>query len=268
MRNPLRRRVRSAAAAPPSPRQAAVDAVPFWWHSIDFGDGVVSPGHKTPEILADELATLDLGDLTGRSVLDVGAWDGGFSFACERAGAARVVALDHFIWELDLSGMGPPRDGRPTVTPADPALPGKVGFDTAHRLLASRVEPVHASFEAMDLVPLGQFDVVLFLGVLYHLEDPLGGLRRVRSLVAPGGICLLETHAILTDEPDRALWELYPGKELGEDPTNWWGPSMAGLIAGCRAAGFTDVEILRGPPEGLVNPPGFYRAIVRCRVAG
>jgi tRNA (mo5U34)-methyltransferase len=264
-RDRFRRRTAPPAPAPaPSPTQLAVDGVPFWWHSIDVGDGVVTPGHKTPEILADEIATLELGDLTGRSVLDVGAWDGGFSFAAERAGAARIVALDHFIWEQDLTSW----DGRPApaapTPPADPALPGRVGFETAHRLLGSRVEPVHGEFATVDPAALGRFDVVLFLGVLYHLEDPFGALRRLTELVAPGGICLVETHAILTDEPERTLWEFYPGADLGGDPTNWWGPSLPALTSACTAAGFASVDVLRGPPPGLANPPGHYRAIVRC----
>ncbi len=61
-----------------------------WWHSIDLGDGVVTPGYKSPELLETELAALRLPDLAGRSVLDIAAWDGYFSFAAERLGAARV----------------------------------------------------------------------------------------------------------------------------------------------------------------------------------
>ena len=73
----------------------------FWWHSVDLGDEV-TPGHKSPELLEHEWANLHLPDLAGRSVLDVGCWDGWFSFRAEERGAARVVALDHYVWSLDL----------------------------------------------------------------------------------------------------------------------------------------------------------------------
>src|SRR5689334_14317903 len=53
-----------------------VAAVPVWWHSIDLGDGVVTHGHKSRELLANEWANLRLGGLRGKSVLDLGAWDG------------------------------------------------------------------------------------------------------------------------------------------------------------------------------------------------
>src|SRR5215217_1631087 len=66
-------------------RQA--QALPFWWHSIDLGLGVVTPGGKSPEFLAGELESLHLPSLHGKSVLDIGAWDGFYSFAAEQRGA-------------------------------------------------------------------------------------------------------------------------------------------------------------------------------------
>src|SRR5205807_7937958 len=90
---------------------------------------------------------LSLPDLQGKSVLDIGAWDGFFSFAAERAGAARVVALDHYAWSLDLGAIHARLQGvdLPTfeLTPdvwLPDVLPGKQGFDLAHRALRSRVE--------------------------------------------------------------------------------------------------------------------------------
>jgi len=84
--------------------RARVAEVPVWWHSIDLGDGIVTPGTKTSEWLTAELAQLELGDLRGKSVLDIGAYDGYYSFAAERMGAERVVALDGWVWSVDLPG--------------------------------------------------------------------------------------------------------------------------------------------------------------------
>lgn len=78
-----------------------VAAIPFWFHSIDLAMGVVTPGLKSPEQHTRELASLRIPDLRGKTVLDIGAWDGFYSFAAERLGAARVVALDHHVWCLD-----------------------------------------------------------------------------------------------------------------------------------------------------------------------
>ena len=61
--------------------QACSDRVKFWWHSIDLGQGVVTPGEKTPAVIARELKALRLPDLRGKSVLDIGAYDGYYSFA-------------------------------------------------------------------------------------------------------------------------------------------------------------------------------------------
>src|SRR5689334_19854227 len=76
-----------------------VESVPVWWHAIDLGEGVVTPGTR-----AWTMETLGVTDLTGKTVLDIGAWDGYFSFEAERLGASRVVALDHYVWALDLEG--------------------------------------------------------------------------------------------------------------------------------------------------------------------
>lgn len=65
-----------------------------------FG-GVVTKGYKSPETLAHELACLQLPDLTGKTVLDVGAWDGFFSFTAEERGAKRVVSFDSYVWPID-----------------------------------------------------------------------------------------------------------------------------------------------------------------------
>src|SRR2546425_13279142 len=67
-----------------------------WWHTIDLGNGVVTPGR------VDNLGTLRRigmpGRLDGKTVLDVGAWDGFYSFEAERRGASRVLATDSYSW--------------------------------------------------------------------------------------------------------------------------------------------------------------------------
>src|ERR671928_2030025 len=141
-------------------------AVPFWFHSIDLGQGVTSKGWKSAAQLADEFQRMRLPDLRGKSVLDINAWDGYFSFAAERLGAKRVVALDSYMWSMDLAehskywqeckerGVRPkPYHEMPYYKPD--LLPGKIGFDTAHRALGSKVEVVVGDLMTTDLATLG-----------------------------------------------------------------------------------------------------------------
>jgi tRNA (mo5U34)-methyltransferase len=180
-------------------------AVPHWWHSIDLGDGVVTDGRKTPELLADELASLRLPPMAGRTVLDIGTWDGFYAFEAERRGAARVVAMDHFVWACDwqkateyiyacrAEGKTPePFEKVPELWSFD-TLPGKAGFDLAHDSLGSNVEVVVEDFMTTDLESLGTFDLVLYLGVLYHQRHPLLALERLRAVT--GTVAIIETHA-------------------------------------------------------------------------
>jgi tRNA (mo5U34)-methyltransferase len=232
------------------------ESVGFWWHSIDLGQGVVSKGGKTPETLRYELESLRLPDLRDKSVLDIGAWDGFFSFEAERRGARRVVALDHYVWSLDLAKYGQyageckergvtPLPGHETPHWQPDKLPSKRGYNTAHKVLGSKVETVLDDFMTMDLAPLGTFDVVFFLGVLYHMEDPLASLRRVASLT--NGVAIIETHAVIVPGYEHLeICEFYSSNQLNGDVSNWWGPNLKALEGMCRAAGFARVEVVSG----------------------
>ncbi len=264
-----------ASAAPDDPGAL------WWFHSIDLGGGVVTAGQKSPQILAREVEGLDLPDLRGKSVLDIGAWDGYFSFEAERRGAARVVALDHYAWSVDqafqqrLTAERVARGERVPSWDQDPelwkpeTLPGRAGFDLARLRLGSHVETVVGDFMTMDLEALGTFDVVLFLGVLYHLLDPLTALRRVARLT--GGLAIIETVCMVVPGWEHhALWEHFEGAELDRDPSNWWAPNAAGLEALARTAGFSTVQLKGHPaPDDPPNPGydiHYGRAVMHAHV--
>jgi tRNA (mo5U34)-methyltransferase len=161
-------------------------------------------------------------DLTGLSVLDVGAWDGFFSFEAERRGARRVLATDSFCW-----GQG----GWGT----------KAGFQLARRALGSRVEDL--DIDPLELSPerIGTFDLVLFIGVLYHMRHPLLALERVFSVT--------DHHLILQTQVDlsvlnRPALAFYQGAELNNDSTNWCGPNPAAVVAILRTVGFQEIKIV------------------------
>jgi tRNA (mo5U34)-methyltransferase len=132
-------------------------------------------------------------------------------------------------------------------------LPGKIGFDTAHRALGSRVEVVVGDFMDMDLKPLGEFDVVLYLGSLYHMEDPLRAMKRVAAVTKE--LAIIETEAaVFPTLEDHALCEFFESNELNGDVSNWWAPNEKALVGLCRAAGFKRAEIVAGPNAAPAEP--------------
>lgn len=189
-----------------------------WFHRIDLGNGIVTPGVDNSQEKLTHVRMPD--DLTGWSVIDVGAYDGFFSFEAERRGAARVLAADSFCWNL--GGMGT-----------------KEGFDIAHQTLNSRVEARMIAVEELSPGTVGTFDLVLFLGVLYHSQDPLRYLRNVRSICRRQ--LILETHVDAQDYPRPAM-VFYPGDTLNGDPSNYWGPNPAAVVAMLHEVGFSRVE--------------------------
>ena len=248
-----------------------VAGVPMWWHSIDLGGGVVTPGTK-PVDMNSELLALQLPDLRGKTVLDVGAWDGFYSFAAERLGARRVVALDYYTWSVDREALEADQAARPRGSPVGHSerrpgvwrpdtLPGKRGFDLAHAALESRVESVVADFMDVDLATLGAFDVVLFLGVLYHLRHPLLALERLAAVTDT--LAVIETEAAAFGRREkRALCEFFERAYRGDTRT-WWVPNERAVVGLCRAAGFADVRVLTDAPRS-----GSYRLVVHAFKAG
>jgi tRNA (mo5U34)-methyltransferase len=261
--------------------RARVADVGFWWHSIDLCDGVVTPGAKSSVWLEAEMARLNLGDLSGKSVLDVGAYDGYYSFAAERTGAERVVALDHYVWSADMPAYMRYRDERISagleVEPVDALprfwrpdeLPGRRAFDLAHEALGSSVEVVVGDLLGYDLSRLGRFDVVLYLGVLYHVRHPLLALERLAAVTQ--GTAIIETQAeAFRASGRRPLCRFIEGDELNHDPSNFWTFNEAALLSMCRSAGFESAEIqdepgrLKRQAETVVRGSALYRAVVHA----
>jgi tRNA (mo5U34)-methyltransferase len=239
--------------------QAQADAL-TWYHTIDLGHGVVTKGASV-----QETSVAALPDVAGKSVLDIGAWDGKFSFLCERRGASRVVALDHYAWGVDFDARGAywaecihegklPDQSRDETDFWLPDLPGRRPFELAASALGSKVEPVVADFQKIDLHELGRFDVVLYLGVLYHMKEPLTCLERLRAVT--NEVAVIETEAIhLQGLDDEALLQFHAGSDLRTDFGNWYVPTIAALHNMCRAAGFSDVKTIVEPPSPTPPPP-------------
>jgi tRNA (mo5U34)-methyltransferase len=195
-----------------------------WFHTIDLGSGVVTPGMGGNLVALRRLGLPPR--LDGLSVLDIGAWDGFFAFEAERRGASRVLATDSVRWNR-AGDWG-----------------SKEGFALARRALGSRVED--KTIDVLDLSPdtVGVFDLVLFLGVLYHMRHPLLALERVASVT--GRQLIVETHADLL-HCRRPAWAYYAGAELDHNPTNWCGPNPPAVIAMLKSVGFERVALVFRP---------------------
>jgi tRNA (mo5U34)-methyltransferase len=194
-----------------------------WFHSMDLGHGIRTVGFDNP---GERLSRLGLpADLSGQSVLDIGAWDGFFSFEAERRGAARVVAADHYAWHGVGWGTGQ----------------GKAAFELAREALGSKVEDLDIDVTDLSVERVGTFDIVLFLGVLYHLPHPLLALERIASLTRR--LLVLETVVDMVGLGRPAV-AYYPNRELNDDPTNWWGPNHEAVVAMLETAGFHRVDVM------------------------
>lgn len=199
-----------------------------WYHIMDLGQGVVTPGWYDP-VGSEHVARFTVPrDLRGLSVLDVGCWDGAWSFEAKRRGAERVLATDKFMW-------------------TQPGW-GKQAFSLARDALNLDVEDQMIDVLELSNDLVGQFDVVLFFGVLYHMRHPVLALERLRDVTRPGGLAIVETHCDLLDITEPAL-AFYPGGALLGDETNWFGPNPAALTGMLNASGFNDVTLTSLHPE-------------------
>jgi len=197
-----------------------------WFHELDLGGGTVTAG-KTPLPVLQGLADIYFRDgVDGRSVLDIGCWDGFHSFEASRRGARDVLATDHFAWN------------------SSACWGNRECFDIARALLAPEVRVREIEVSDLSVERVGQFDLVLFAGVLYHVRDPLGALEQIAPLV--GETLVVETHLDALDV-DRPAMIFYPGKVLADDYTNWWGPNRACVEEMLREVGFSDLRFSEHP---------------------
>jgi len=191
-----------------------------WWHSFELPDGTTVEGVVPLDNLRRRIAQFPIPeDLRGKRVLDIGAWDGWYSFELERRGA-EVLAID--VWD----------------NPRFHEMRDRLGSRVDYRLL-----------DVYDLDPssVGRFDVVLFLGVLYHLKHPLLALERVCSvttdLAAVDSFVWTSRRGWRSRITKRPVMEFFESDEFGGQTDNWVAPTLPCLMSFCRTAGFARVEL-------------------------
>lgn len=199
-----------------------------WYHTIDLGEGIVTPGMFDHRPAVDRY--LLPADLSGMRCLDVGTMDGFWAFEMERRGAAEVLATDvGGVDDLDW----PPR-WRVQVEPVlDETKQDR--FALAHAALGSRVERIERS--VYELAPdLGQFDLIFCGDLLVHLKDPITAIERMRS-VCRGSTVICNPIKRFRFGGRRALAQFD-----GIDEFQWWVLSEATLQRMMFATGFARVE--------------------------
>jgi tRNA (mo5U34)-methyltransferase len=215
------------------------EALGPWFHNMDLGGVWTAPNHflgDYPGVKFRGFSHAIPADLTGKSVLDIGCNGGFYSIEMKKRGASRVLGID-----FDEDYLAQARFAAEVT-----------GHDIEFRQLS-----------VYDVGALGErFDLVIFMGVLYHLRHPLLALDLIHEHVA-GDLLVYQSlqrgSAQIDEVPENAdFWDTamfdspgYPKlhfieKEYSNDPTNWWAPNAACSAAMLRSAGF---EIVAHPEE-------------------
>jgi tRNA (mo5U34)-methyltransferase len=211
--------------------RSAVRRLGPWFHNIDLNGVRTAPEHFLGDYPSQKWRHFSAAlpdDLSSKAVLDIGCNAGFYSIEMKRRGAARVLGVD---W--------------------DEAYLSQARF--AAKVLGLDIE--YRRLSVYDLGALGErFDIVLFMGVLYHLRHPLLALDLIREHVA-ADILVFQSMQRGTEEvtevaPDYPFSEtsLFDGPgfprlhfiegRYADDPTNWWVPNRACAEAMLRSAGF------------------------------
>lgn len=234
-----------------------------WFHDLELGGVRTAPDHflwRYPSSKFGRFSHVLPEDLEGRSVLDIGCNAGFYSFEMKRRGAGRVLGIDHDERYLEQARF------------ASEVL----GFDDVE----------FRRGEVWDVGALGErFDLVIFMGVLYHLRHPLLALDLIHQHVASDLLLFQsfqagseEVHDPRPDydfheglsEFDRPGWPKlhFIEKRYADDPTNWWVPNAACSAAMLRSAGFeviahpiSDVFMCRRQDKPADVPGAVYPAM-------
>jgi tRNA (mo5U34)-methyltransferase len=218
-------------AAPRLALERRIRALGPWFHNLVLDGIATAPDHFLGDYPAHKFERFSAAlpaDLAGQSVLDIGCNAGFYAFEMKRRGAARVVALD-----------------------SDPRY-------LAQARLAAEVLGHDIELRELDIYRIAElgerFDLVIFMGVLYHLRHPLLALDLLHDHVVGDRLLfqsmLRGSMVIAPVAPDYPFEETAIFERTGHpamyfvehryagDWTNWWIPNRAAVEAMLRSAGF------------------------------
>lgn len=205
-----------------------IASISSWYHCIDLGDGVETPGHFR---MRDYVLHYSLPErMDGMRVLDVGASNGYFAFEFERRGASEVVALELPKWE---NHDWTPRyraeylrrsEGERATVDKDIMVDA---FSVVGKALGStRVKRLFGTIYDLDPAVIGTFDIVFSGAMLMHVRDPILGVQRMRACTAPEGRLIISISSLISDVAGPVA------RFVGEwNQCNWWQMSSAALDA-------------------------------------
>ena len=202
-----------------------------WFHNIDLKGVWTAPDHflgNYPAVKWQRFADAMPPDLCGKTVLDIGCNGGFYAIEMKRRGASRVVAIDF-----------------------DDAYLAQARF-------AAQVTGHEIEFHKLSVYDVAalqeQFDIVLFMGVFYHLRHPLLALDLIHERAAKDLLVFQSLQRGSSETPpvqeNYTFWQTdhfdepgYPKMHFiehryADDPTNWWAPNSACVEAMLRSAGF------------------------------
>ncbi|MBY0224746.1 MAG: TIGR04290 family methyltransferase [Hyphomicrobium sp.] len=228
-------RVQGAPSGPEPHLQKKIEALGPWFHNINIGGVWTAPHHPLgdyPALKWQRFAPKVAGLVARRSVLDIGCNGGFYSIEMKRLGASRVVGID-----------------------SDPVYLDQARF--AARMTGADIEFLQLS--VYDVASMGErFDIVLFMGVVYHLRHPLLALDLISEHVAADRLIFqsmlrgsADVESVADDYPIKARTHFdrpgYPRLHFVEhryagDPTNWWVPNRTCCEAMLRSSGFAIEE--------------------------
>ena len=250
----------------PSGIREAVDAHRLWYHTLELGDGVVTPGWFDLRPIVERMPWPDV---AGKRCIDIGTWDGFLAFELERRGAAEVVATDigdpsGWDWPLRTRARGPE-----VIATIAGEKTGR-GFEIAKRALGSSVERLEINVYDLSPERVGSFDVVVCGSLLLHLRDPVRALEAIHGVCAGTLLSAEQVNARLTAIQSRRPVASFAGGDNGQ----WWVPNVAGHRRLVEAGGFSIVRatgayaIPLGPGHPRRNRPRPRGEAVKRLVAG
>lgn len=222
-----------------------------WYHTLDLGNGIVTPGHydHRPHLDKYRLPT----DLTGKTALDIGAASGFFAFELERRGA-QVTATDLPDWfDHDFGPVYQPDQTRET---GNRYLHQPI--EVARDALGSRVKIQYINIYDIAPETVGMFDLVFCGSVLIHLTDPTKALWNIACVTRERAILA----TVITPHDADAPHAEFIGHHRGDA---WWIPTRACLELMAASAGFAGIEwVGEFQLNYRARPGGAYHGVMHC----
>ncbi|HEY8173166.1 MAG TPA: methyltransferase domain-containing protein [Dehalococcoidia bacterium] len=234
-----------------------------WYHTIDLGHGIATPGFIDNRDTTHLFGIPD--DLAGKRCLDIGTYDGFWSFEFERRGAAEVIGIDvDSPADYDLPRpikqklLAEKRESEEAVKDSwsdqmahvGMQWPG-TGFRTAAEILGSKAR--REVLDVYDLAPerFGMFDVVLISQLLLRMRDPQTVIENMLSVTAPGGCAIVaEPFDAELERLTKPVSEFVGVTAMGI----WWAHSIKSMKRMMEVAGFERIEeVSRFRPENRVG---------------